>query len=491
MAETDIKILGRLVSGTSDKILAGASEIYDDTEGKKQSEINAELKKQVADMPDQWADDLARIETALQEADTQIKGDVTALQDRADGFDTEIAGLKGKDAEMAGKIAALESAVGNDFPVLIGTESLDAITADSVTGEMNIYRFKNDDATTNPPHINRHGFILIQKMEQKLGKYFIGFKQDDSNDYANILFCCEEYLGDGSWGNAAMNIPERIVQETGESTTAVMSQKAVTEALGKAGIPVVEVRGDLSPDVYSPEKIASSVFAVMGTNTGPVIVKFTTDPVDMPTDPYFCYGRVIGGPEDSTTEHSLILDCDLHNLSSDYSTRAYQPVRNLGESDSSTVTRLQLKPLKASYENDLVVHEVTASRTSTLVMDCEYDESSMPQLSIKKLLNTIDDNVNATGAITVIVNDATNGAQFYLPARVQIMGNLGPVSNNKEIYVEGPLGLHSTDYTTGIIDLSYAPAATCYAGFAHVVGLTEIQAYPMAVPITSIDGGNA
>ena len=105
MAETDIKILGRLVSGTSDKILAGASEIYDDTEGKKQSEINAELKKQVADMPDQWADDLARVESSLQEADNQIKGDIAGLQEQTDNLGAEINGLKGKDSAIEAELA--------------------------------------------------------------------------------------------------------------------------------------------------------------------------------------------------------------------------------------------------------------------------------------------------------------------------------------------------------------------------------------------------
>lgn len=183
MAETDIKILGRLVSGTSDKILALASEIFDVLENKRQSEINAELKS--------------------------------------------------KNKTLEEKIKEIEQS--QSFPTIIGNESLDAITEESVTDEISIYRFKNEDTTTNPPHLKRHGFIFIQKTEQKFGKYFIGYKQDDTNDYANIIFCCEEYLGSGEWGNSASNIPERIVQGTGESTTAVMSQKAVTDALKGAG----------------------------------------------------------------------------------------------------------------------------------------------------------------------------------------------------------------------------------------------------------------
>ena len=50
MADSDIKIFGRLVSGTSDGVLTVASGVYDETEGKMQSVINAEQKQKNASL---------------------------------------------------------------------------------------------------------------------------------------------------------------------------------------------------------------------------------------------------------------------------------------------------------------------------------------------------------------------------------------------------------------------------------------------------------
>ena len=186
MASSDIKILGRLVSGTSDGVLTVASGVYDETEEKFQSLINAEQKT--------------------------------------------------KNSTLETKIQALEGSVGDGIPTVLGTSGLDAITEESVDGDqINVYKFKDFDETVNPPHLKRHGFVFVQKNELTFKKFFIGYKQDDANDFANIVFCCEEYLGSGEWGNGAVNVPERIVQGIGESTTAVMSQKAVTDALAEAG----------------------------------------------------------------------------------------------------------------------------------------------------------------------------------------------------------------------------------------------------------------
>ena len=50
MADSDIKIFGRLVSGTSDGVLTVAQGVYDETEKKFQSVINAEQKQKNASL---------------------------------------------------------------------------------------------------------------------------------------------------------------------------------------------------------------------------------------------------------------------------------------------------------------------------------------------------------------------------------------------------------------------------------------------------------
>lgn len=117
---------------------------------------------------------------------------------------------------------------------------------DSFTPECYHVIFKEEsDSLNNPPKILRNGVVFFQRT--KYSSYssdfatFIGYRQDDSNDYGDIIFCCEYIrIQDGNikWENAikANNIPEFIAQTTGDSTTAVMCQKAVTDAIGKLGV---------------------------------------------------------------------------------------------------------------------------------------------------------------------------------------------------------------------------------------------------------------
>ena len=65
MADSDIKIFGRLVSGTSDGVLTVASGVYDETEGKMQSVINAEQKQKNASLDE-------KVQTLEENAYTRI-----------------------------------------------------------------------------------------------------------------------------------------------------------------------------------------------------------------------------------------------------------------------------------------------------------------------------------------------------------------------------------------------------------------------------------
>lgn len=65
MADSDIKIFGRLVSGTSDGVLTVAQGVYDETEGKMQSVINAEVKSKNASLEE-------KVQTLEENAYTRI-----------------------------------------------------------------------------------------------------------------------------------------------------------------------------------------------------------------------------------------------------------------------------------------------------------------------------------------------------------------------------------------------------------------------------------
>lgn len=114
---------------------------------------------------------------------------------------------------------------------------------ESLTPECYHVIFREENTSlNNPPKIVRNGVVFFQKTTYSSYSSdfatFIGYRQDDSNDYGDIIFCCEYIrIQDGNikWENAikANNIPEFIAQTTGDSTTAVMSQKAVTDAINK------------------------------------------------------------------------------------------------------------------------------------------------------------------------------------------------------------------------------------------------------------------
>ena len=130
----------------------------------------------------------------------------------------------------------------NNIPVVTITSyaelkaKFDVFKKSNVNSECyNVLFMDESNDMTNPPKIVRNGVVWFQNTEYGDFATFVGYKQDDSNDYGNILFCCEKigFPEDGNFEvyDSALNIPEYIAQGTGDSTTAVMCQKAVTDAI--------------------------------------------------------------------------------------------------------------------------------------------------------------------------------------------------------------------------------------------------------------------